>query len=273
MEWSKIKNIILLILLTVNLLLLGQAAAQESQRRRYQAEALEGAVEVLRQHGYTVAEGALPTQQGALISLTAERDRSGEEALAQALLGTAQRTEDGARTAYQGAGGSCWFRGDGSFAFLFTSGAQPLDGVKIETHAEQLLRGVAYTHRVLGMEDQAGETRVQVVQTWEEQPVFSCTAELVYRDGSLIEFSGTRLVGPPVYETEGEQGMDLPTALIRFMSGMQEGGHVFTRIERMTEGYRAVGASRRMTLRPVWEVDTNVETVLVDGVTGVVIGE
>ena len=47
MEWSKIKNIIILILLAVNVFLLVQTAQQERQSRKYLEESQSGAVEVL----------------------------------------------------------------------------------------------------------------------------------------------------------------------------------------------------------------------------------
>ena len=48
MEWSKIKNIIIIILLTVNAFLLISVADREWKSAQYQEEARLGAVEVLR---------------------------------------------------------------------------------------------------------------------------------------------------------------------------------------------------------------------------------
>ena len=55
MEWSKIKNIILAILLTVNLILLGVVDAREYQSAQYDAQTLVSAVTLLASNGITVA--------------------------------------------------------------------------------------------------------------------------------------------------------------------------------------------------------------------------
>ncbi|SBV93343.1 conserved hypothetical protein [uncultured Eubacteriales bacterium] len=265
MEWSKIKNIIILILLAVNVFLLVQVAQRERQSRQYLEESRSGAVEVLRQQGYEVADGALP-EESSLIPCTVERDRDGEEALAAYLLGAVHKTDDGVRTAYEGEKGGGWFRSDGSFAFTFTADAYPVTGDEA-AHALKLLDGGGYAYEVVSTK--IGETTVvSVRQTWEGAPVFSCRAELTYQNGALASIAGTRLIGTPAQDGGGEQSMDVSTALIRFMSGMREEGHVFTKIESLTSGYRATGSGRRMELEPVWQVTTNAGVFLMDGVTG-----
>jgi hypothetical protein len=267
-EWSKVKNIVILILLAVNILLLGQTAEQERQYRKYQEEALDGAIKVLLQQGYEVEETALPKER-VLFSLVAERDKGSEERFAETLLGSVSRTEEGVRSVYRGEGGSCWFRSDGSFSLTFLPGVHKPDGEKEEIHAQRLLTQVGYPCEVAKVDAQ-GEDSIQVTvrQTWEGAPIFSCTAELVYQNGELIEIGGVRLIGTPVREAEGGEMMDLPTALIRFMAGMREGGHVFTAIKQMTAGYQVASAGRHMELRPVWGIDTDVDTMLLDGLNG-----
>ena len=267
MEWSKVKNIIILILLAVNALLLVQAVDQEQQYRRYREEAVTGAVEILRRQGYEV-DSAVLKEGRRLAPLSAERDKGSEERLAEALLGGVTRTEDGVRAAYQGTEGSGWFRGDGSFSFTFGPEAYRADKGEEGEHGRKLLSKAGYPCEVLEIESEEDSIKVTVRQVWEGVPIFSCTAELTYRDGALAEIAGERLIGTPGLREEPEENMDLSTALIRFMNGMWDGGRVFTRIEAMTAGYQTASAGRRMVLEPVWEVVTDVETMLVDGVTG-----
>ena len=51
MEWSKLKNVILLMLLCVNIILLLLVGSQASQDKRYQAETRQAAQAVLEQGG------------------------------------------------------------------------------------------------------------------------------------------------------------------------------------------------------------------------------
>ena len=279
MEWSKIKNIIILILLAVNVFLLVQTAQQERQSRKYLEESQSGAVEVLRRQGYEVADGALP-EESYLIPCTVERDREGEETLAAYLLGAVRKTDDGVRAAYEGEKGEGWFRSDGSFSFTFTPEAYTARREDEGTYTVKLLSKAGYPCTVIRLERKAagggeagnaqGEetTKVIVRQTWEGAPVFPCTAELIYRDGVLTSIVGTRLTGIPTRNSGGGQSMDVSTALIRFMSGMREGGHVFTRIEDLTSGYQATGSGRRMELEPMWQVTTDAGIFLMDAATG-----
>ncbi len=262
MEWSKIKNIIILILLAMNGFLLVQTVYREQQSRQYLEESRAGAVEVLRRQGYVVADGALPGERS-LTACGAERSRESEETLATYLLGSARKTEDGVFTAYAGERGDGWFRSDGSFAFTFTSGSYSAPGGEA-AYAVKLLTGGGYPCEIVD----AGPETVTVRQTWEGVPVFPCTAELTYQDGALTAIKGTRLIGLPVREGGGATGMDVSTALIRFMVGMREGGHVFTRIEDLTSGYQTTGSGRRMALEPVWRVTTDAGVFFMDGVTG-----
>lgn len=267
MEWSKVKNIIILILLVVNIFLLVQTAQQERQSRQYREEAISGAVEVLRRQGYEVAPDALPEKETALAAMTAERDRESEEKLAQNLLGAVQKTDDGVRVSYTGEKGECSFRSNGSFTATFRSGAYPAESEE-GPHAIKLLADAGYPCELIGIAVGDGESVVTVCQTWEGASLFSCMAELTYQGGELKSITGNRLFGTPVRDSGGGEAMDVATALVRFMGGMREGGHVFTRIEQLNAGYLVTGSGRKLQLEPTWRVVTDVGTFLMAGVTG-----
>lgn len=266
MEWSKVKNIMILILITVNLFLLIQTAGQARQSRTYKEAARAGAIEVLWQRGYEVAPTALP-EEGVLFPMTAERDRVGEEAFAAELLGTVVKTDDGVRVGYAGETGECWFRSDGSFAFSFPAGVYPAGG-EVRTHAKRILSNAGYPCQFVSEHAEGNDTVVTVRQIWGTVPVFSCTAELTYRNGELVAVDGMRLIGPPIRDGGGEGAMDVPTALVRFMSGMREGGYVFTTVEALMPGYQATGSGRLLQLKPVWRIVTDAGVFFMDGVTG-----
>lgn len=266
MEWSKVKNIIILILLIVNIFLLVQTAQQERQSQQYREDARSGAVEVLRQQGYEVGPDALPEEKK-LAALTAERDRESEGRMAEELLGAVQKNDDGVRVSYTGEKGECSFRSNGSFSATFTAGAYPVEG-EVGRHAVKFLTGVGYPCELLEVDEGEEETVVTVRQTWEGASLFSCTTELIYRDGELKSFEGNRLFGAPAQDSSGGEAMDVATALVRFMGGMREGGHVFTKIERLDAGYLVAGSGRKLQMEPTWRVTTDAGTFLMNGVTG-----
>ena len=60
MEWSKLKNIILLLLVSVNAFLLILVGVQESRAARYEEDTRQAAVRVLEQSGITSARSGSP---------------------------------------------------------------------------------------------------------------------------------------------------------------------------------------------------------------------
>ncbi len=268
MEWSKIKNIIILMLLTVNLFLLVLTANQELKAKQYQEETRNGAVEVLRQQGVGVDLLKLPEESG-LVPLTAERDRESESRMAEALLGVVVRTDDGGRVTYAGNRGEMWFRSNGKFAASFTEPVWPVGERSESEHAVEVLTGIGFPCVVVGTETVDGETIVTVRQTWEGTPVFTCQATLRYQNGALVSVEGQRVTGTPAQSAKRGETLDVATVLIRFLSGMRDGGHVFSRIEGLNPGYKSNTSPGGATeLEPVWEVVTDGGIFFVDGNTG-----
>ena len=60
MEWSKLKNIILLLLVSVNAFLLILVGVQESRAARYEEDTRQAAVRVLEQSGITFGPERVP---------------------------------------------------------------------------------------------------------------------------------------------------------------------------------------------------------------------
>ena len=85
MPWSKLKNIILLILAVTNLCLLLLVGGQALQGSRLRSRAREDAIQLLRDRGVQVEEGIIPQSMG-LRPQIAERDLESEERAAAALL-------------------------------------------------------------------------------------------------------------------------------------------------------------------------------------------
>ena len=78
MEWPKLKNIIILILLLVNGFLLVLVVGRELQVARYERSALTQAGQILAQNGISVEEDLLyEAARSSLIPLTVQRDLQG----------------------------------------------------------------------------------------------------------------------------------------------------------------------------------------------------
>jgi len=261
-QWSKIKNIIILLLLAVNLLLLGQVVLRETESAHYRRQAREEAAALLAGRGIQVDLSALP-DDAELYTLRCERDSGKEAALASALLGDAELQTDGG---YGGAGGSVWFYSNGDFSAELDGAAYPLGERTPESLSVQVMAKLDFEGEVLAVEEEEdGAVTVRMRQSWEGVPIFSCEAVLTYREGALRAIRGKRLPGTPS-AVAGDEAMTVTTALIRFLDGITEKGHVRSQVRGMTAGYEmtAVPTSSTFRLTPVWQIETDASPFRLD---------
>ena len=249
MEWSKMKNIILLILLCTNAALLAIVLNQSFQERQAKEQARADAILFLQQGGIQVEDSAVP-QSTDLVLQKAERDQSGEKRLAAALLGDSVSVQDrgGGVYLYRSAAGSVQFHSDGSFQAALEPSAFPLGDQTPEEHARQLMSQLGFTAQVLAAEDVGGVQVVQLQQLWQGVPVFNLQVTLNYTDQGLSAIASGR---------------------VRFSTGLNALGDVCSRIDSIVPGYTcSVSLTEGMVLTPVWYITTDTGGYQLDLVTG-----
>ena len=269
MEWYRLKNIIILILLLLNGFLLVLAAARLNEAARYDREALERTVEALANRGVEVDPDGL-SNPGSMPSLSLERDPEAEQKLARALLGEAVEADNlgGGLYLYRGALGEVSIRAGGELSAALAD-SPAWDAAGPENHAAALLKKMGVSARPLGADTQGNRTTVRFRQLWNKVPVFSCEVEFVYENGRLRTVQGTLLTAGQGTEEAGEF-LSLPTALMRFLDGVTATGDVCSSIRSMEAGYRIVSQplSGGVRLTAVWLVSSNTADYYLDGATG-----
>ncbi len=269
MEWRKVKNIIILLLLLVNGFLLALVWARKSEADSYDRTALTQAIDALSGRGIQVDRSALTAAEG-LSPVEVERDVAGEQALAAALLGEAAAGDNrgGGLYLYETDAGEVSLRPGGELS------ARLNDDPRWQTddpaaHAALLLKeiGVEGTQRgAVQLED--GGTAVTFVQTWEGTPLFSCAVTFTYREGRLRTVEGALLASIPSAKESGTV-LTLPTALMRFLDGVQERGDVCSALRSMEAGYRSGQTASGVTrLTPCWHIVTNTAEYYLDASAG-----
>ena len=265
MPWTKLKNIILLILVLTNLFLLVLVGGQEIQNRRTREQTRANAILFLQERGIQVDETLIPQEVG-LVPQVAQRDLEGEAQAAQALLqGTCQMESRGGEVyRYFNENGRIQFHNDGTFSAQLEPGAFPAEEDRVE-------QGIALLERIgfQGTLVQEGQDGLIFCQSWEGVPLFNLQVTLEYQDGEVSALSaGRRLVGQPVEDTT-RQTITVATALIDFLNGVSALGDVCNRIDAIEEGYvGSASLSGPMTLTPVWRVTTDTGFYQLDMVTG-----
>lgn len=265
MEWRKLKNIILIVLLALNLALAGLIGGPRLSAYARQGQAQREAMLFLEQKGIGVAEELIPTGEGHQ-PLTAQRDRQAEGELARLVLGedAAPEQQGGEVYRYVSDRGVIQFHSDGSFWAEFVPEHFPANGDG-RAAALAVLERLNFSGEIIHEE----ENSITLRQCLEQGCLFGQQATVTWTAEGISGISnGRRLYGTPVADT-GRESVDRATALIAFYNGLNKMGDVCSRIDRIEPGYlSATSLDRVMTLTPVWRVTTDTGVYQLDLVTG-----
>ena len=168
MEWSKVKSILIVLLLIVNLLLGFNIESQIAAQRRAEAAGLHSALTLLSQQGARFDEQLFWDMPRSSDVLTGERSAACESKVAGALLGANSLNDAGGGfSIYTSRAGSATFRSGGLFE------AELVDG----TTAAQLLEGILKNTEVKGMSCERSESAggVSAQLLLEGRAVVGCT--------------------------------------------------------------------------------------------------
>ncbi len=272
MESSKLKNIVLTILIITNVLLLGLVIVQRMEGREQRRRAIQDAVDLLAQQGITVRAEDLP--DGELPApMTVERGGAWEKEVFAALLGEdVTLTQRGLVSLYSGSLGAAEVRGDGGFSVTFTPGAYPLaQGQDMEAHAQGLVQRLGFTTELSGRDgDRVRATQVYTPGGGHDYfPIFSCAITVEYRDGQAVSMAGTHLPGTPAADHQAGEPLSTETLLVRFRAGIIDSGDACTAIHSATQGYvLSSDAGGTLRLTPVLRLETDTNLYLVNALTG-----
>ncbi|MBP1757949.1 MAG: hypothetical protein H6Q61_198 [Firmicutes bacterium] len=260
MEWSKLKNVIILLLLALNLFFLVLVGGQTYELSRAQTRMKEETLTLLEKQGILVEEDMVPWDETyESIALSRERDREEERRLAEEILGGVTSQQLGSTTQYHGSLGTVQFYQSGQFSIQLDSGKVPLEG-EAERHAVDYLKGVGIPAEVKAVSREEGTVTVELWQLWQGKPMFTCQIKMIYQDNALTKVQGLRLSGEEPMAGTAVGGLATETLLIRLMGALRDADAKGSwDIQRILPGYlhRTTGVSaQRVTLIPVWWMET-----------------
>lgn len=269
MEWRRLKDLIILILLVVNGFLLVLVWSRRAESDQYERSALTQTIQVLERTGIRVDADAL-VPAGALAPMAVERDLEREARLARTLLSEKAEGENrgGGLYLYRGTLGRVSVRSGGELSADFEDGERWRTD-RPEQHAAALLGELGLEGERTAVTQADGQTVVRFRQIWNGAPVFSCEVSFFYQDGRLAALRGTLIMGGAGAAEPGRI-LTLPTALLRFSEAVGGTGDVCSEIRAMEPGWRgfAQSLSGGVRLTPVWLVSTDTAGYYLDGVTG-----
>lgn len=272
MAWSKVKNIVILILLMMNLVLAGFSVNRMMQARQTRTQARAEAIAFLQSREIQLDESEIPREME-LTPMVVSRDVKQEAALAAALLeGEVTVEARGAEVyRYSNQNGFIQFHSNGDFSAHFTPDAMQVGEQSIQAHSKQIMARLG----IQGNADPAvtvredGTKTVNFQEQWDGVTLMNCQVSLNYADGALVSITnGKRLVGTPA-ALSGANAGTVATALMRFYNGVSAMGDAYSEIREITPGYlltSTIGES--MPLSPVWCIQTDVRAYQLDLQTG-----
>ena len=270
MRWSRIKNIIILLLVIVNGFLLALVGVRAWRTEQGQRETRERMVEILTNNGIEFLPEEMPGELE-LASWQVNTEQPGQDQAA-ALVGEVTETETtAAGTTYVGARGTVTFSAGGGVEASFLPGGWSAGRERIDAAVTEMLGALEVTAaRVTGRREEDDAVTVTVTQLWEGAPVFGQTLTFFWQGGEFIYLSGHYLRGSGEL-TAASGSITAPTALTRFLTALNNGGYVCSQITGLYAGYLSSG-SEAVSLTPAWFIETDVwpRQFVVDGLTGAV---
>ena len=270
MAWSKIKTIIILILLGTNLCLIGFTVNRVAQARQLEAQARADAIAFLQGKGIQLQEEQVPKTM-TLNPMRVSRDIERECVLAAALLkGEVAVQARGAEVyRYYNQNGSVQFHSNGEFFARFAAGTMKAEDVTLEEHAQQTLERLDIQGTVTESVEEDGVWVLKFQEEWDGVPLLNCQATLNYENGALVSITGgRRLIGEPEENTSSSP-ITVATALMKFYYGVEALGDACTQISSITQGYMVTATiSDPMPMVPVWYIVTDVRSYQLDTLTG-----
>ena len=271
MEWSKIKNIVLLILLTVNIILVILVIYRQHQSTAQQDAAVENMVNVLQNNGIEFDPSCLPEPQE-FSAFSVERDVALEQEMAESLLGQVEKTDlGGGVSSYINTSGSATFRSNGEFEIMFLEAGPAAEG-DLESRAKALLQQMEFetNWETAVWTETDGKETLTVSQQAGGMQVYGCTANFVFEGDTLRSISGKRLIGVP-QENGVLQDTMSPTTAVFLCVQQKAKGDIYTKIISVEAGYQAAASlTEPWELNPIWQIVTDTGTYLVNASLGTI---
>lgn len=264
MERYRLKNIIILILVLVNVSLFSSLIYRKNEETAALRQMEQELVELFDSSGITLDPDAISweTPSGGIYLA---RSEALERQAAEFLLGTSLRTSSqGGTNTYSSSLGSVQFRANGSFE---ASGL--LCDKAPEDFCRKFCSKFSYSDLSFHLDSDSQYTGTAVFHH-EKQPVYNCTVTFTIREGQLVHAAGTLLPEEGI-STGEEDLLSAAAALTTFQQMRLEEGTVGSSILETDLCYALQStAASPLTLESVWCIVTDISRYYVNCSTGVV---
>lgn len=268
MDKGKIKNIIIIVLLLVNVFLAALVVADSARSGVYDAAAERSLLQALQAGGITVDDASVLNIR-AIPACTLTRNLSREKRLVAAVLGSVDSQDQGGNIVmYYGKNGQACFRGTGDFEILMENDSVPAGSDLAET-SRAFLKKLGIDMDAAAATVRSGSSSVvTAVCRYADRPIVNCVVKLTFSETNLLLVTGTCPL-TAVRENAGSAALDPSTAVMRLLDYLDSSGYVCSRITDISHCYKMdAAASGEGTLTPLWHFSTDVGEFYLNGITG-----
>lgn len=258
MQWDKVKNILLVVLLLIDGFLGFTVASRYlSAYRQEKAFAADLSVVLARSGVDYSAELTVPTQSH-IIPLEIDRNRAAEQAMAEAVL-TGEVTSaitDAGKNAFAGDNGTVIWEADGTVRAVFRTENTTGDTArKLKQSAKALLQSCGVSLRGGTLTVDAAKRAVTLTATVAGEQVFNRSLTVTFGESGETQISGIWSFDLP-YATTGEKERIYNVADVLLSFAAQNKS--VNRIDGITLGYQMeLDPSGRLRLVPTWRIATD----------------
>lgn len=265
MSAPKIKNLVILILVLLNVFLLALVIPTHLADRQRLRQADEALVQLYADADVSLRASDIPhtkklypaelplTEEGILPAIRA--------ILGQELL--TSRSDDG--THFSSAAGTAVLQPDGTLTATVTDTVTH----DPEAHTRALLNamGISWSH--VDLEAAADVTVCTAVLQSSDVPIVTHSLRFHYENGNLVSVTGLLLPTQAANITDAAECITARDALVAFLGSRISTGWVGEHIESVMQGYglSTDTAQSLWRLQPMWHISTDAGDYLVDGLT------
>lgn len=261
METKRLKNIAILILLLLNGFLLALLGYQELQAVRVSRVAMEELESLFASEKLEFAL-SFSTPEESLAPLTLSRQVDRESKIAAELLGeiAPMESQGGGINSYRASTGTVQFRAGGGF-----------DTVQLQLPVGDVYAFVQqfcdlFDYEEIDYQVENGSGTVTAVQHVAGVPIFGCGVTLNFEEGTLVYAAGAHIdLGDAA--ADGKEHFDFVSVMVRFLDYRRDAGIVCSEVRDVRCVYQLNSAVTPPSLVPVWVIETDTYTYLVDGVS------
>lgn len=260
MQWDKVKNILLIILLAIDLFLAGNLGIHIWQDGRRTNELEHNVRLLLERYGITAASSFSLPSDTAILPLSLDRNRDAEEAMAIAMLGqefSRTEQEDGA-VLWKNQSDFLEWQADGTVRSSCTISNTPGNESQAEQQANRLLKEWNIENAVCT----AQGLTVIAEGTVADKPVHNRRLVLRFHANNIVTLSGRWSFSVPFTNAQTTRTTYVAAdALLSFAANTPNCG----KIQSMQMGYQLeADSARRLQLTPTWKIATENGEYLVD---------